>query len=389
MIDIEKIRADVPAVDQRVHFNNAGMSLMPQPAYDAMLEYLALEQSIGGYEAAIERAADTRNFYDQAAQLLNCDASDIAFFEGATKAWQAFFYALKFEQGDRIITTTVDYGSNFVGFIQQSKRLGVEVDLVDYDENGDLDLAQLERLFSDRTRLVSLSHIPTANGLINPAERIGQLAREADVPFLLDACQSVGQINVDVGKIGCTALSATGRKYLRGPRGTGLLYVEPDFRRQLEPAMLDQCGVELINKDAYRIVDSCQRFENFEAGFASRIAFGKAIGYANSQGIDNIEQRIIELGQYCRRGLSALTAVHCHDTGKQQGGIVMFSVDQHSPESVRDYLAQHGVTVWVSSGPGGLIDFQKRNFDSLLRASIHYFNTESEIDRMINLLGDL
>lgn len=386
MIDVNRVRADTPALNQLTHFNNAGASLMPASAYKSMLDYFESEQTIGGYETAMKFADATQDFYVQAAKSINAHPEEIAFCESATKAWQIFFYSIPLKRGDRIITTQFDYGSSFVGFIQQHRHHGVEVDVIETDSSGDIDLVSLEEAIDDRTRLISLSHIPTANGIINPAERVGELAQSAGVPFLLDACQSVGQIDVNVEKIRCTALSATGRKYLRGPRGTGFLYVRRSALADIEPRWLDQHGVNLESRKSYRVLDSARRFENFEVGFGARIGLGQSLTYFNDLGPQNVEARVKRLGAHCRERISALPGVQIRDTGAAKGGIVMFSLKGCTPEDVRDYLHSHKINVWVSSGPGSLIDFQARGIESLIRASVHYFNTEHEIDKMADLL---
>ena len=388
MIDIDRIRNETPSCGNLIHFNNAGASMMPQPVFDEVLRYLESEQRIGGYETADLLEHRTDNFYRQAAKLINCKGEEIAFCESATRAWQNFFYSLKFKPGDRIITTQLDYGSNFVGFIQQRERYGIEVVIIESDSNGDIDLNAMEAAIDGRTKLISVGHIPTANGIIQPVEKVGDLAKAAGIPYLLDACQSIGQIEVDVKKIGCTALSSTGRKYIRGPRGTGLLYVDLDYLiHNMEPHCLDQYGVALKDKDQYILRDTAKRFENLEVGFASRVGLGRALQYINDVGIKNIEERIQYLGEYCRTAFAALPSVTIHDQGQRKGGIVMFSVENMSPREVKSYLNRHGVNIWVSSGPGSLVDFQKRGIDMLARASLHYFNTEQEIDRVVELLG--
>lgn len=389
MIDIDQVRADTPAVKFLTHFNNAGASLMPTSAYRAMLEYLQREQEIGGYETVLEYVDQTADFYVEAARSINASSAEIAFCESATKAWQLFFYSIPFKRGDRIITTQLDYGSNFVGFIQQHNRLGVEVVVIETDSNGEIDLVAMEREIDDRARLVSLSHIPTANGIINPAAQVGQIARSAGIPYLLDACQSVGQIDVDVKQIGCSALSVTGRKYLRGPRGTGFLYVDQNVLANIEPGWLDQRGVVLRGSDQYELLNSAKRFENFEVGFGARIGLGNALKYFNQIGAKNVEQRIIQLGTYCREKLNAVPGVSLHDNGAHRSGIVTFTMEGHTPAEIRRFLNRHKINIWASAGPGSLVDFQRRGIDSVARASVHYFNTEEEIEKMVALLSTL
>ena len=386
MLNIEQIRRDTPSTGNLIHFNNAGASMMPQPVYDAVIQYLESEQRIGGYETADAIEYRSVNFYQQAANLLNCEKEEIAFCESATRAWQNFFYSMKFQPGDRIVTTQLDYGSNFVAYIQQRERLGIEFDVVESDANGDIDLHGMEKAITERTKLISIGHIPTANGIIQSAIEVGKLAKAANVPYLLDACQSMGQIEVDVKKIGCTALSAAGRKYLRGPRGSGLLFVDQSYLPQMEPHCLDQYGVMLKSRDEYVLKETAKRFENLEVGFAARVGLGRALQYINDLGIQNIEERVMELGAYCRQCFSEVPGLTLLDQGKCKGGIVMFSMEKAEAREIRAYLNSHGVNIWVSSGPGSLIDFQQRGISTLARASIHYYNTEEEIGQVANLL---
>ena len=386
MIDIDRVRADTPACSRIAHLNNAGGSLMPGPAFDAMIDYLQREQAIGAYETAAEREPDTARFYREAARLYGCSPEEIAYCESDTQAWLKFFHSLPFSPGDRIVTTRLNYGSHFVSFIQKARQ-GVETVVVGCDASGDVDLHGLERSLDGRTRLIAMSHIPTGGGTICPAVEVGRIARDAKVPFVLDACQSSGQIPVNVREIGCTAMTATGRKYLRGPRGTGLLYVERSFLGRMEPAALDQHGVELLDANRFRLLDGARRFENFEVNHAARTGLGAAIAYANGIGMEAIGERVIALGATCRQMLADVPGVTVHDHGAVLGGIVTFSMSSMLPGEIQKYLHAHGVNISVTGGAGGRIDFQARGLESLARASLHYFNTPEEIRKMAELLA--
>lgn len=226
---------------------------MPVPVTDALHEYLNCEAEIGGYETADLYADGLNNLYSSAARLLNCRAGEIAFVENATRAWDMAFYAFNFKPGDKILTAISEYGSNVIAYLQQAKRFGVEVVFIPDDDYGQVDTQALSGLVDSRVKLISISHIPTGGGLVNPAIEIGRIARQHGIPYLLDACQSAGQIPLDVEAIGCDLLSITGRKYLRGPRGTGLLYVRNSILDRLEPPFLDQHAAELISPTEYRV----------------------------------------------------------------------------------------------------------------------------------------
>ena len=385
-IDLNRARKDTPACENIIHFNNAGASLMPLPVSKALQEYLDSEARIGGYETADRYAEPLHNLYTSAAQLLNCEAQEIAFVENATRAWDMAFYAFNFKSGDKILTAMAEYGSNVIAYLQQAKRFGVEVVFVPDDEFGQLDIEALSGMIDSKVKLISISHIPTGGGLVNPAIEIGRIARQNGIPFLLDACQSAGQIPVDVEAIGCDLLSITGRKYLRGPRGTGLLYVSKTIVNQLDPPFLDQHAADLISPTEYVVREDARKFENWEQFFAGKYALGIAIDYALCWGLEPIQQRIYELANRLRNSLSNCSGITITDTGQEKCGIVTFTSKSLDAESLKKKLARRKINVSVSDGSGSLVSFQQRGLDQLVRASVHYFNTEEEIEYFISCL---
>jgi len=228
-IDLARVRADTPGLSHVLHLNNAGAALPPSVVTEAVIGHLRREAEIGGYEAAEEADGLLERSYDAVAQLLNCHREEVAVVENATRAWDMAFYAFPFRAGDRILTGKAEYASNYISFLQVARRTGAVVEAIEDDEYGQISVAALERAIDKRVKLIALTHVPTNGGLINPAAEVGRVAKAAGIPFLLDACQSAGQLPLDVEGIGCDMLSATGRKFLRGPRGIGFLYVRRDL----------------------------------------------------------------------------------------------------------------------------------------------------------------
>lgn len=389
-IDIDAARADTPGCGFVNHLNNAGASLQPSIVVDTVVDYLQAEALQGGYETATERADELDSVYDHAAAFLGGGPENWAFVESATRAWNAAFSSLRFERGDRILTTRAEYLSNMGGLLRAEEIQGVEIHIVPDDEAGQVDVAALEAMLDERTRLVSLTHVPTQGGLINPAAEVGCLLRDTPILYQLDACQSVGQIPVNVDDIGCDILSFTGRKFVRGPRATGMVWASSSAVAEMgNPAGVDGRGADWVEPLAITPLDSARRFEPFEFFYAGKVGLAAALDYANELGIDAIAARNQELAGRLRRGLSNLPGVMVQDKGRELCAMVTFTVDGHDPHVVqRDFRAQR-INV-STSGPGSArLDYPERGLGAVVRASVHYYNTEAEIDGLIAAVGDL
>ncbi len=377
--DIERARSETPGCAEVVHFNNAGSSLPPARVTDAMVDYLRTEALIGGYEQAAATLDELNGVYASAARLVGAEPEDIALTDNATRSWQAVFYALPLTAGDRILTSKSEYASNVISFLQTAKRTGATIEVVEDDESGQLDVEDLKRRIDGDVKLIAVSHVPTQGGLVNPAEEIGAVAEAAGIPFLLDACQSAGQIDLDVARLKCDALSVTGRKYLRGPRGTGFLYVHPRLRERLEPAMLDLHSAAWVAPETYEVDPTAKMFEVWERDHAATQGLGVAIDYALEWGLPAIEARVAGLAAKLREALRDVPRVHVHDQGARQCGIVTFSVDGVSASEVKQRLAKAKINTSVVTAVSAQYDFTGRGLPDLSRASVHYFNTEDEI----------
>lgn len=381
MIDVQQARRDTPGCAHVLHFNNAGAGLMPSVVLEAQLEHLRLEAAIGGYEAFDQAQAQVEHTYDTLARLIGCRGEDVAVVENATRAWDMAFYAIPFAPGDRILTSEADYASNFIAYLQVARRTGAVVEVVPSDASGAMSLDGLAERLDGRVRLISVTHVPTNSGLVNPVEEIGRLARQAGVLYLVDACQSAGQLPLDVERIGCDFLSATSRKYLRGPRGTGFLYVRAESTQALEPPFLDLHAARWTARGHYEVRRDARRFENWEGNVAAKIGLGVAVDYALGIGIDSIQARVQDLAAQLREQLASIPGVAITDIGQRRCGIVTFSVSHHSPDEMRRDLLQRRMNVTTSTVFSTRVDMERRRLQEVVRASVHYYNTEDEVVR--------
>lgn len=386
-MNTDLLRAQTPACQDLIHFNNAGASLSPQPVNDALFQHLLLEQRIGGYEAGDATVAAQENFYHAFGRLLNCNSREIAYIENATRAWTLLLQAMPLTQGDRIITGQSEYASNYMTLLHLAKTRHIRIEVIPNDSSGRICLQTLRDKIDEDVRLIALTHVPSQSGVIHPAAEVGRIARKHRIFYLLDACQSAGQIELNVDEIGCDMLTGSGRKYLRGPRGTGFMYVRQSMQDYLEPPSVDLHSASWTRKDSYTLRDDARRFENWEHYVAGKIALGVAVDYACDLGMSAIETRVRALAALLRSSLRQLPGITVHEDGEHLSGIVTFSVDGQDAAAVQKRLRQHQVNTSVARLQTNLLDFSKRRLSDVNRASVHYYNTEAEIDTFCRMLS--
>ncbi len=390
MVNINNLREDTPGCKYCSHFNNAGASLPPVQVTVAMQDYLHLESLTGGYEIADAKASEIERFYTGAAQLIGAKSQHIAFTSSATNAFARALSCIPFEVGDTVLIANEDYVSNQMAFLSLQKRFNIKLIRSKSLPEGGVDVADMRSLMDKhKPRLVAISHVPTNTGLIQPVEAIGVLCRERDILYLVDACQSVGQLPVDVKKICCDFLSITMRKFLRGPRGAGFLYTSDRvLEAGYEPLFIDMRGADWISPDQYRARPDARRFEDWELPYALVVGASAAIEYALATGIEEIAARNRILCEHIREGIDSI-GLRILDLGANQSSIITVEIEDKSPQEAIEFLRERSINTSASMRIYAQVDFTTKNVDWALRISPHYYNTENEIGMLVDALQDL
>ena len=385
--EIQALRAATRGTAEYIHFNNAGSSLPADSTVDTVIGYLQEEAVKGGYETEAKYAAELNNVYEKIARLINAHPDEIAIVENASMGWHLAFNGIDFQARDEVITSEMEYVTNHIGFLNVQNQKGIRVTVIPGDAQGNFDLQKLEQAINPKTRLIAITHIPSTAGNILPVEEIGRIARRNNILYLVDACQSVGQLPLDVEAIGCDMLAVTGRKYLRGPRGTGFLYVRKNIQDRLRLFFLDGRSVASVSEHGFQLQDNARRFELYEKNRALVLGLGMAVSYALDLGLDRIEQRIAYLSTLLRNKVATVDGVTVHDQGAKLSGIVTFSVAGIPAEKVKAVLQEKKINVSVGKALSTLVYMNRRHLATVVRASVHYYNTEEEIDTLCAVLA--
>ncbi|MBI1225545.1 MAG: aminotransferase class V-fold PLP-dependent enzyme [Bacteroidetes bacterium] len=390
-MDLQTLRNDTPGCTLHHHLNNAGASLPPKPVLETILHYLTEESLHGGYEMAAKYAPEIAGFYDATARLLNTNPKNIAFAGSATDAYFRGLSAIPFEPNDVLITTDDDYVSNQIAFLFLEKKFKIKLVRAAKLPEGGVDPQSIKDLIeTHRPKLVAVTHVPTNSGLVQDVESIGEICKKYDVLYLVDACQSAGQIPLDINKIGCDFLSATLRKWLRGPRGAGFLFASDKvLNLGFEPILPDMAAGVWNAPDHYELEPSAKRFEQWEKNYALVLGAKKAIEYANSLGLDQIEMAVTSLGDYTRAQLSTIPGVRLLDKGNRKCGIVTAYFEGKSPQAIKAVLEAANINAGIGNTNNAYIDFREKGVEWALRLSPHYYNTKEEVDLAIEALSGI
>ena len=384
-------RAETPGTAHRIHLNNAGAALMPSPVSDAMNAHIALESEIGGYEAADARESAIARTYDEIAGLINAAPRNVAIVANATAGFIQAMSSFDFGPGDCIVTTRSDYTSHQIQLLALSRRLGIEILHADDLPEGGVDPESVRALASrPNCRLVHVSWVPTHSGLVQDVEAVGAVCESLGVPYLIDACQAVGQIPIDVQALRCDYLAVTARKFLRGPRGVGFLYAsDRALARGDHPLYVDMRGAKWTEPNSYELADSAIRFEDWEFAYALVLGLAEATKYARAIGVDVAQRRAWMLAESLRSMLSELDRVRVLDRGRVRSAIVTADIPGWYAPDLSVALRERGINSAASLRWYGLLDFAARGVTSAIRLSPHYYNTDDEISAAVGAIREL
>jgi selenocysteine lyase/cysteine desulfurase len=389
--DVTRWRADTPGCNHLVHLNNAGAALVPSLVRDAIATHLALEEELGGYEAADARADALHGAYVAVGRVLGTEARNIAVVQNSTVAFAQAISACDLEQGDVLLTSQSDYASNQIMFLSLARRRGIEIVRAPDAPEGGVDPAEVRRLVARQPpALVALTWVPTNSGLVQPVQAVGEICRQAGIPYLVDGCQAVGQMPIDVVRLGCDYFTAAARKFLRGPRGIGFLYVSDRMLGAgAHPLLVDMHGATWTEADAFALTPDARRFETWEFAYALVLGLGAAARYALEVGLETARDRARHLAAHVRTRLAGVPRVRVLDRGPELCAIATAAVEGWDTAELKLRLRARGINTSSPHREDAVIDMDEKGASSALRISPHYYNTTEEIDIAVEALEEI
>ncbi|OPA92586.1 class V aminotransferase [Pseudomonas fluorescens] len=388
-LDVQQLRDATPGCRSGiVHFNHAGASLPSQATLDAIVDQLQREARDGPMEAGEHGEVWVEKARRAAGQLLNAPASSIAFAGSGSTAWSMAFQALgHWQPGDRILVGRHEWGGNLAS-MESAVQAGARVETIPCDETGAVCPLALDSMIDAQVKLIDLTWLPANSGLINPAKAIGEVARRHGIPYFIDAGQAVGQLPVDVQALHCDVLKSAGRKHLRGPRGTALMYVRPGFLQRLNPAQRDVFSAPWT-AEGFDLRNDARRFETSEVSYALLAGLGNALQEVNRLGVERTWERVLHLSERIREALREIPGICLHELGTTHSGLIAFNLNGWDAFELKRRLGLQRINIGANGVAYTPLDMQARGLASIARISVSPLNDEHDIETLMAALKAL
>lgn len=386
---IAQVRKETPGLEGHLHLDNAGASLMPDPVIARMKAALEQDVLLGGYVAQEQQQEELNAIYDDFAILFGGVSADYAVVGSAVDGWTKAFYSLPLQRGDNIVTAYTEYCANYVAYLQLKATRGVEIRVARMAPGGGIDLDHLESLIDRSTKLIGVTHMPSSSGEIVDAMTIGKIAKHHNVLYQLDACQSAGHIPLSVSEIGCDIMTGTARKFLRGPRGIGFLYVNQRARDQMEPVVLTNQSAAWVSADSYELLDNARIFEAWERSVMNQLGFKAALDYYKELGPLSASGTLLSIADTIRQGLADIPHVIPTCPEGSKSAIITFNIKGMEAVEAKQKLADSMMTVQTASVQHTRLDLEARGIETAVRVSPHYYVTERDAAVFLNRIDGL
>ena len=395
--DFGELRKDFPILESQVngkplvYLDNAASSQMPRQVADRIDRYHRMEHANvhRGIHTLSQRATDeferTRHLIRE---FINAESEDeVVYTTGTTDSINlvAATFGRRFRTGDEILLSEMEHHANIVPWQLVAEQTGAVIRVIPVTEKGEIDMEAYRNLLGPKTKMVSVVHVSNALGTINPVSEIVRLAHENGTPVLLDGAQAVPHQKVDVQELGCDFYSFSAHK-MYGPTGFGILYGKKEHLDEMPPY---RGGGEMIDRVTFEKTTWNVPPFRFEAGtppIAAAIGLGAAVEYINSIGMEHLEQREKELMEYALRKIRQVEGIRLVGEAEERSAVISFVMDGIHAQDVGTLLDKQGVAVRTGHHCAQPI-LERFGLTATARASFAFYNTEEEIDRLIDGLN--
>jgi cysteine desulfurase/selenocysteine lyase len=378
------VRADIPLLEDFIYLDAASTTPTPRPVVEAMCDYFYhynANTGRGAYRLAVKATQEMERARENVAGFIKASPNEIIFTKNTTEAINLVARGIKFRKGDRIVVSNMEHHSNLIPWINL-KKIGVEVEIVNANQEGVIDPFDMEQVINKDTKLLAITHISNSIGSVQPVEELGKIAQETGTPYLIDAAQSAGHLELSVKDLRADFIAFPGHKGLLGPVGTGFLYCDPGIQEKMEPINLGGGTVEDVSVDGFQLTQCPNRFEGGTQNIAGYIGLGAAVNYVKRIGISKIEKHDRKLTQILYKQLKNLAGATVYGSPENIYGIVSFNMDGMDPHDLAKILDETK-NICVRSGQHCAIPSLKhlgaQKTGGTVRASFHYYNTAEEI----------